>query len=474
MAYRTSNSRTTELKHVGEDILFTIVEVDKQQESAVTGIYRVLSSVTRPVAGALKGYGLCKPDQKHSFIHGFDNFIDFLKSMDSDIRNRVGFQVTQELYKGHLLVMWQIQETARNRDLTYSVEKIFQRWMRKIQTVLTQGHQIRRDPNDVGPLHELEYWRSMLIRYISITEFVSSKEFLNHFICLQLSKSKLVKKWNLMDNELTNALCEARDTVRYMSSLEKYWDPLYRCDPPDITKNLPSLIETIRSIYRTSRFYNTSDAVAGFLTKVTSQLTIACQEYLTDRSTVSIWKQSTQVIIDKIIVCKTMLESYQILYFKTVEEMEANPLEIAWDCSTMMLFGHMDTFNVRLDKIDEIMKTERTYSILDRIKISGTEVFANAIKSAFQCISTKGYNPLAHRISTFDHDYDKFMKDVDSTELKLQQFLKMLTSDIPTTHSMLLVLQRFERLNLDCLCIDRRYLDAAVLLEKEIENIKDM
>lgn len=473
MAYRTNTKRSVTIRTVADDIIFSVIDVEKN-ESAVTGILKVISQITRPTAGALKDYGRCTHNQKHSFTHGFDNFIQFLRSMDLDIQNRVYFQVSHGLFKGHLLVMYQIKETSKNRELTEAVERIFLHWMRKVQTVLTQGHQIRRDPNNVGPLHELEYWRSLLTRYTSVVEFVSSKEFLHHFICLKMSKSKLVKRWYSMDNELTKAICEARDTVRNMCSMEKYWDPLYRCEPAEISKNLSSLITTIRNVYKTSRFYNTSDAVAGFLTKVTNQLTIACQNYLTQRSTVSIWSQSTQKIIDKVIVCRSMLENYRMLYFKAVQEMKENPNEVAWDCSTMMIFGHMDTFNVRLEKINEIMKIERTYSILDKIKISGTEVFANEFKAAFQCISTKEYNPLAHRISLFDHDYEEFIEKIESTELKIQKFLKKTISDIPTTHSMLLVLQRFERLNLDCLCIDRRYLDAAVLLEKEIENIKDM
>lgn len=97
------------------------------------------------------------------------------------------------LYKGHLLVSHQIDETSRKRNKVYEVERIFRHWMRQIQTVLTQGNQIRRDPYDVGPMQELQYWQEMLTRYTSITEFVSEKPFQNHLMCLIMSRSKLVK-----------------------------------------------------------------------------------------------------------------------------------------------------------------------------------------------------------------------------------------------------------------------------------------
>lgn len=97
------------------------------------------------------------------------------------------------LYKGHLLVPFQIEESARRKDRVAEVERYFLRWLRIMETILTQGRQIRRDPPDVGPLNELEAWQQMQTRYASIIEFTSSKPFINHLSCLIKSKSKLVK-----------------------------------------------------------------------------------------------------------------------------------------------------------------------------------------------------------------------------------------------------------------------------------------
>lgn len=86
----------------------------------------------------------------------------------------------------------QIETTARKRELVYKIEKCFSQWMRQIHTIILKGKQIRRDPPDVGPLNELEYWRQILATYTSVHEFIITKPFLYHFKCLQLSRSKLV------------------------------------------------------------------------------------------------------------------------------------------------------------------------------------------------------------------------------------------------------------------------------------------
>lgn len=55
----------------------------------------------------------------------------------------------------------------------------------------------------------------------------------------------------------------------------------------------------------------------------------------------------------------------------------------------------------------------------------------------------------------------------------MQKFVKQSMAPIQNSSAMLLMLKRFERLKLDCLCLERRYLDVAVMLEKEMEQIKD-
>lgn len=77
------------------------------------------------------------------------------------------------------------------------------------------------------------------------------------------------------------------------------------------------------------------------------------------------------------------------------------------------------------------------------------------------------------RVKQFDVDYIKWNKATEAAEIGMQKFVKQSMAPIQNTSAMLLLLKRFERLQLDCLCLDRRYLDVAVMLEKEMDQIKD-
>lgn len=49
------------------------------------------------------------------------------------------FEVSHNLYKGHLLVPHQIQETSQKRELVDDVKSYFDRWLQQIYIILTQG-----------------------------------------------------------------------------------------------------------------------------------------------------------------------------------------------------------------------------------------------------------------------------------------------------------------------------------------------
>ncbi|EDS37982.1 ciliary dynein heavy chain 5 [Culex quinquefasciatus] len=453
-AFRHNNRKVVEVKTLGEDIFLVSIAIP-EGASIIYTLTWLLENIARPALDSIKDYGYCTDLQKSYFFHGVETFMKFLKSTEKDISERIMFEVDHELYKGFLLTKVQVEETVRDREKVYAAERAFARWMRKIEYALTQGNQIRRDPYDVGPLHELEYWRSMLTKYTSIAEFIESQPFLRYQYCLKLSRSKLMKKWYEMDKEVTRKLNESRDNVRYISSIERFWDPLYRCEPEEVSMNIASLLTIIRQVYKTSSFYNTSERITGLLSKVTNQIIMNCQQYMTCRRKMTIYEQRKEDIIKKIEVCKALDMTYRFYYYKAVNDMEESPDETP------------------LDKIKNIMELFLKYQVIDRIGIAGTNVFSSRINKAFDVIAAKPYDPLVHRQHQFDVDFEVFKKEVEAAEIGLQKFAKEMCNEVPTIESRLLVLNRFERLRLDCLCLDRRYLDIAVLLEKDIFDIKD-
>ena len=109
------------------------------------------------------------------------------------------FAVDHDLYKGFLLTDFQIVATSKKRDKVNQVEKEMAKWLHLMKIVIIRGQQLNKDNYDSGPLKELEHWRTMLVVFSHVTDFIESREFKSFFRCLKLSRSKLISvhKYNL-------------------------------------------------------------------------------------------------------------------------------------------------------------------------------------------------------------------------------------------------------------------------------------
>ncbi|XP_028034731.1 dynein heavy chain 5, axonemal-like [Bombyx mandarina] len=109
----------------------------------------------------------------------------------------------------------------------------------------------------------------------------------------------LHQKWRLLDNQVTDYYNEASDNVKYLYALEKYCEPLYRCDPKSMQQYIPGLLYTVRMVFATSRYYNTTKQISTLLVKVTNQILNMCMEYLTNNGKKTIWNQDKLNFIEK-------------------------------------------------------------------------------------------------------------------------------------------------------------------------------
>ena len=89
--------------------------------------------------------------------------------------------------------------------------------------------------------------------------------------------NKLMLSFQRLDLALTDKLNEAKDNVKYLSTLEKFIEPLYTGTPQQIIETLPSLMNAIKMIHTIARFYNTSDKMTGLFIKITNQMIKNCR-----------------------------------------------------------------------------------------------------------------------------------------------------------------------------------------------------
>jgi dynein heavy chain, axonemal len=141
---------------------------------------------------------------------------------------------------------------------------------------------------DVGPKGELEHWRNRMQRLTSITEQLKRRDCKAVVGLLSaLTKSAaeagrqrvaaLLRRWKQIDVDVTEAANEAKDNVKYLSTLDRFVEPLYAGSAASIVDALPALMNSVKMIHTIARYYNTSARMTGLFVKITNQMIATCK-----------------------------------------------------------------------------------------------------------------------------------------------------------------------------------------------------
>ena len=139
---------------------------------------------------------------------------------------------------------------ATEPEIVSAFEAVAEEWCIETEKLLAESDNSRQESDDAGPETELEYWRNRMAKFNSITEQLKGRECKVVLGVLGSAKSRVLKRWKLLDNSITDANNEAKDNVKYLSTLEKYIEPLRLGNPETILDSLPGLLNNIKMMVR--------------------------------------------------------------------------------------------------------------------------------------------------------------------------------------------------------------------------------
>ncbi|KAK5607192.1 Dynein heavy chain 8, axonemal [Crenichthys baileyi] len=369
----------------------------------------------------------------------------------------------------------EMKAAAANTAMVQRLEEILGQWCKEIEQVLTMDDQLRKIDSE-GPLSELEYWKKKYLQFTYIVNHTKSKECKAVVMVLHIQRSKMMKVWHELDNRITDCVNEAKDYLKFLSTLEKVLHALYKSDPDSLMKSVHSLISVIELVYRVPLFRNTNEKIPALFIKVTNQLVTACRAHITDQGKSFIWDQDGERLIGKMQDCITLFQEYQSCFQKTRRQATGNPGKNSFEVSERQIFGMFENFCKRLEKIKQIITVFKTFESLGKSKIEGIESFARQFQNVSLSLKRKQYDMLAPKMTEFEADFVKFMAEISLIETKLQQFMNSCFSNILSSQKALALLQRFQKLKLPCLDTQISNILHSILqcYVSEVESIKKL
>jgi dynein heavy chain len=83
-------------------------------------------------------------------------------------------------------------------------------------------------------------------------------------------RSQLLNDCKTIESLITDKINEAKDNIKYLSTLDKFIEPLYTGTTEEIIESLASLLNAIKMIQTISKYYNLSKILTVLFMKVTN------------------------------------------------------------------------------------------------------------------------------------------------------------------------------------------------------------
>ncbi|XP_054862859.1 dynein axonemal heavy chain 5 isoform X2 [Amphiprion ocellaris] len=407
----------------------------------------------------------------HGFLSSVDRFVGNLSSARINLERK--FQLQQvELPDAISQLSSPADYTcaANNSELVEHLEGVALVWANQIKQVLTESEQMRKEADDVGPSAELEHWKRRMVTFNSLMEEVKRPEVKRTLGVLQVARSRMLRVWRELDGDITVVANEAKDNVKYLSTLDKFFGPPGKSTPTSMLQHIPSLMSSIRMIHGVSQHHHTSDRMTALLLRVTNHMMATCRSYLT-QGVSRLWDLSRPTLLQRISDCCRLKVEYQRSFQSVRDKLRENPEQRQFDFSENYIFGKFDAFCRHLEKIADMASTLESLAALQNMKVEGVEKIYVRYQNIVSTTESKTYDILDHRRLEFDSDFSDFQFQVQSVFESLQSLLEFWFCRVPLEEALqqLLLVRSGPTARLD---LQRFYLLLLQRYSRELELLR--
>ena len=263
--------------------------------SALENFKALVSDLYVPIFQEQQQWGKVPTESTQEFKGSTQKFGSMLTEAVATVTGGVELRMPDSKYLELDLRPASLANATADEDLTREMEGCLTEWCREAEFLLNQTNKIK-DNEEPGPDTELEYWRTRMSNFNSITEHLKTKECKVVLGVCSHAKSNASHRWKALDIQITDAANESKDNVKYLATLEKSLEPMYQGRVQDITESLPALMTNVRMMYTIARFYSTPEHMTRLFVKITNQMVRRCKEQIMENG--KIWDQDKVTLIN--------------------------------------------------------------------------------------------------------------------------------------------------------------------------------
>ena len=164
-----------------------------------------------------------------------------------------------------------------NKHVVKQIEEVVKDWQQQISCAVEALK--AKTPVGEGPLAEIDFWREKNASLSALIEQVKLPDVGVFLLLLKNAESSVAQDFETVKADLTAEHTEAKDNVRFLSTLERHFKNLSQgSNFAVVLDTIPSMMNALRMVWIISRHYNKDDRMVPLMKRIAWELAnrVAC------------------------------------------------------------------------------------------------------------------------------------------------------------------------------------------------------
>eukprot|EP01063_Lacrimia_lanifica_P009197 TRINITY_DN1620_c2_g3_i1.p1 TRINITY_DN1620_c2_g3~~TRINITY_DN1620_c2_g3_i1.p1 ORF type:complete len:4609 (+),score=2253.81 TRINITY_DN1620_c2_g3_i1:158-13984(+) len=356
-------------------------------------------------------------------------------------------------------------EAGHPKELVLLFEAALIHWTRQIKDVLSEKDQVDSSGDAEGPLAEIAFWSARATDLNNILQQLEREDVRSIVEILKSQKSVYLARFEHLEKDIRIGTNEARENLRYLSTLQEPCEQLRQARVKDIPKLLEPILRTVQMIFLTSPCYNTPERLVGILRKVSNEIISRCRSEISldaifqsgEGASAEAREEAKAALLDATAAGKHWIQVCRQMLDATEKKHKTEQPGTAWEPdSSNQVFAEIEGFiSQRCRHLQEVCEGQQQFGLKKESDmpcfsgVRGPEIQKSLVdiqKNFERHISqlrNLSYGVLDVKQTSWHDDYNKFKKGIQNLEIMLTNIINSSFDLIPTVESGVELLEAF-------------------------------
>ena len=248
---------------------------------------------------------------------------------------------------------------AKDATTLAAIERAAVEWVDIIRSTLEK--ETKRAPAGRNPLSEVEFWRDRYAALSTLHEQLNLPAVIKMVSVLRYGEASISVFLDTQLTELTKFYSEAKDNVKFLSTLERHFKNITLGSLTSVRDAIPSMLNAIHMVWIISRHYNRDERMVPLMERIAWEIASKIASVVNIRS---ILREPPQEAKSKILEAQSLAQAWFTDYMTIRKTIEETGRDNRWEFDMKRLFDHTKYMVVICADLIEVAEVlEQFYNI---------------------------------------------------------------------------------------------------------------